>query len=318
MRKYAGVHQLPPHSTTFRHHARWSSASFKLPRSPSSPSPPARRPFKKARAQPARRQSHASAVRPPPGQPSQPQGWSTSYQAGSSRYVLLRFTRRHGRGLCSMFGTDSSDSEDLTSEDNLTDAARQDPRGRRPTQRRIGQFQPNDTKGTGTGTFITRQGSGQSLSSNSRRSSPSRLYERRTFTRSRSPAVKPPSDSAVNGTNRPASPSLFSRNRNNSAVAIRSLFPSTVCIHVRIPGTRCKVSFDTRQALENILLLCSVGYSAVKIQAYATCPFDPDTWISIGKGPPSLHAHSGDVFHPCWLYTRPGIVHDLKRASAVE
>ena len=191
------------------------------------------------------------------------------------------------KGACGqsfMPGTDSSDSEDLTSEDDLTDAARQDSRGRPPTQRQIGsQSQPKDAKGAATGTFITRQGSGQSLSSNSRRSSPSRLYERRTFTRSRSPAVKPPSDSVVNGMNRPASPSLFSRNRNNPPVAIRSLFPSTVCIHVRIPGTRYKVSFDTRQALENTLLLCSVGYSAVKIQAFATGPLDPDMWISIGS-----------------------------------
>ena len=184
-------------------------------------------------------------------------------------------------------GMDSSDSEDLTSEEDDTDASRHDLRGRQPTQRHIGS-QTRDGKGTET--FITRQGSGQSLSSNSRRSSPAKLYERRTFTRSRSPAVKPPSDGAANGLHRPGSPSLFSRNRQHPAVAIRSLFPSTVCIHVRLPGTRYKLSFDTRQALENILLLCSVGYAAVKIRGFATSAFDPDMWISIGdvNAEPSL------------------------------
>ena len=130
---------------------------------------------------------------------------------------------------------------------------------------------------------MTRQGSGQSLSGSSRKSSPSRLYERRTFTRSRSPAVKSPSDGAANGMNRPASPSLFSRSKHNSVVAIRSLFPSTTSFHVRLPGLIVKVSFDTRQAFENILLLCSVGYSAVKIGAFSKSPFDPDMWISIGS-----------------------------------
>lgn len=67
-------------------------------------------------------------------------------------------------------------------------------------------------------------------------------------------------------------------------VAIRSLFPSTVCITFRLPLLRgvCKASFDTRQALENIILLCSVGYGAVKIRGFATGPFDADMWMSIG------------------------------------
>lgn len=177
----------------------------------------------------------------------------------------------------------SSDSGGLTSEEEGTDTGPQDGRGRQPTQRQIGAHRKEHKgKTKSNGAFIVRQGSGQSLSSNSRRSSPSKLFERRTFTRSRSPAVKPPSDGAPNGAQRPGSPSLFSRNGRNPPVAIRSLFPSTVCFHVRIPGTRLKVSFDTRQALENILLLCSVGYAAVKIRAFAAGPFDPDMWISIG------------------------------------
>lgn len=177
---------------------------------------------------------------------------------------------------------DSSDSEDLTSQDDEANASGQDPRGRQDSQRHIGS-QVKDSKGTES--FIARQGSGQSLSSNSRRSSPSRLYERRTFTRSRSPAVRLPSDGSVKGSPRPGSPSLYSRNRHNPVVAIRSLFPSTACIHVHLPGTRIKVSFDTRQALENTLLLSSVGYSAIKIHGFATSPFDPDGWISIGALP---------------------------------
>ncbi|TBU49768.1 hypothetical protein BD309DRAFT_946679 [Dichomitus squalens] len=212
----------------------------------------------------ARRQSHSSGVPRPTSQPprkQQQQGWSTSYQAGSS----------------------GSDSEDLTSADE-TDVGHtqsQDPRGRQPTQRQIGSQSRRDSNGNNA--FLTRQGSGQSLSSNSRRSSPSRIYERRTFTRSRSPAIRPPPDGAANGATRPASPSLFSRNRHNPVVAIRSLLPSTTCFHVRLPGTTVKVAFDTRQAFENTLLLCSVGYSSVKIQAFAKEPFDPDMWISIGS-----------------------------------
>ncbi|OJT04862.1 hypothetical protein TRAPUB_4434 [Trametes pubescens] len=67
-------------------------------------------------------------------------------------------------------------------------------------------------------------------------------------------------------------------------VAIRSLFPSTVCITFRLLLLRglCTASFDTRQALENIILLCSVGYGAVKIRGFATGPFDADMWMSIG------------------------------------
>ena len=173
--------------------------------------------------------------------------------------------------------TCSSDSGGLTSEEEGTDT---DGRGRTATQRRIGTQKRKETKGNGT--FIVRQGSGQSLSSHSRHSSLSNLHERRTFTRSRSPAVRPPSDGAPNGAHRPGSPSLFSRNKHNVSVAIRSLFPSTTCFHVRLPGARVKVSFDTRQALENILLLCSVGYSAIKIGAFAKSPLDPDMWMSIG------------------------------------
>ena len=173
----------------------------------------------------------------------------------------------------------SSDSGDLTSEDERTDTGGQNGRGRQPNQRQLGaQKEPKSN-----GAFIVRQGSGQSLSSNSGRSTKSRLYERRTFTRSRSPVVKPPSDGAPNGVQRPGSPLHFSRSKHNPPVAIRSLFPSAVCFHIRIPCTRYKVSFDTRQALENTLLLCSVGYSAVKIRAFAAGPLDPDMWISIGE-----------------------------------
>lgn len=82
-------HPLP------HHHLVWCFV-VKLPRSRSSPSPPARRPagradhpVKRARLPSARRQSHSSKVRPVPAQALQQQGWSTSYQAGSSRYVLV-------------------------------------------------------------------------------------------------------------------------------------------------------------------------------------------------------------------------------------
>ncbi|KAI0661565.1 hypothetical protein C8Q70DRAFT_663481 [Cubamyces menziesii] len=175
----------------------------------------------------------------------------------------------------------SSDSEDITSDDDATDDGRLGSRGRPPEQRRIGP-QPKENRGNGA--FITRQGSGQSLSSGSRKSSPSRLYERRTFTRSRSPAVHSPPDNATNGGHRSSSPSVYMRHRHTQVVvAIRSLFPSTTCIPFRIPFVKgtFRASFDTRQALENMLLVCSVGYAAVKIRGFATGPFDPDMWMSI-------------------------------------
>ncbi len=169
------------------------------------------------------------------------------------------------------------------SEDDPTDGGRSGSRGRQPAQRPIGP-QSNEPRDNAA-PFLTRQDSTQSVSSGSRRSSPTRHkpYERRTFTRSRSPAVLPP-ERTGNGVNRPSSPSLFSRHRNAQMVAIRSLFPSTVCITFRLLLLRglCTASFDTRQALENIILLCSVGYGAVKIRGFATGPFDADMWMSIG------------------------------------
>ncbi|KAI0649339.1 hypothetical protein C8Q79DRAFT_507557 [Trametes meyenii] len=161
----------------------------------------------------------------------------------------------------------ASDSEDSTSEDDQTDSGRPGSRGRPSTQRQIGP-QAKDSRSNGT--FLARQASVHSASSHSRRSSPSKLASRRTFTRSRSPAVHPPQDNSVNGLNRPSSPSLFSRHRHVPVVAIRSLFPSTVCIPFCVPFARgvFKATFDTRQALENILLLCSVG------AGIACCVFD--------------------------------------------
>lgn len=87
---------LSPQPPPSCHLLRWCPLLPILPRSPSSPSPPARKPAgsaRKARPQSARRQSSGKlpSVAGPSQLKRQPQGWSTSYQAGSSRYVRRAF-----------------------------------------------------------------------------------------------------------------------------------------------------------------------------------------------------------------------------------
>ncbi|KIP08063.1 hypothetical protein PHLGIDRAFT_394791 [Phlebiopsis gigantea 11061_1 CR5-6] len=101
------------------------------------------------------------------------------------------------------------------------------------------------------------------------------------FTRSRSPAVH----MLGNGFGRsaaPASPAFGARPKQSLPVRSRALLPATFTLSFPVPFSKSKwmVSIDVRQAAENTLLLCSLGYCADKIRATAG-ELSPDMWISI-------------------------------------
>lgn len=124
--------------------------------------------------------------------------------------------------------------------------------------------------------------SSPSHSESSRRSSPTRIPERVPFTRSRSPAVHTLGNS-FGLPPRPASPAVGTRSRQSAPLRLRTLLPGAVNIVFSIPFSkpRWMVTVDVRQATENLLLLCSLGYCADKIRALAGEPFSADMWISI-------------------------------------
>ncbi|EMD34151.1 hypothetical protein CERSUDRAFT_117640 [Gelatoporia subvermispora B] len=194
-----------------------------------------------------------------PGHKLQQQGWSTSYQAGSS----------------------SSDLDCSTSdEDTDTGRGARHPRGRRGSQHALG----NGARDVGM--FAKGPHEPSSASGGSRRSSPTRIHERKQFTRSRSPAIRSPLDSVINGQELPGrtgSPSLFPRHKHTNPAPSKFLLSSGLHVTVRLPWTpaptRC--TLDIRQATENALLICSLGYAAVKLRTCAREPLSPDMWISI-------------------------------------
>ncbi|CAL1716843.1 unnamed protein product [Somion occarium] len=124
-----------------------------------------------------------------------------------------------------------------------------------------------------------------SPSGDSRRASPTRIRDRIPFTRSRSPMVKHSYDG--NGHSlplRPSSPSLFPRSRHSQPVQpLRHIFPATVSFSFRLPFSRTpwSASMDVRQAIENMLLVSSLGFIAVKLRTCSETPYSPDMWISI-------------------------------------
>lgn len=177
-------------------------------------------------------------------------------------------------------------------ESDDTDKEVQDARGRTEAQHALDHGTKRHTR-TNTETTLSsttgrpshrqHRDSSVSRSGGSRRSSPIRMHERGPFTRSRSPAVH----LIGNGFVRPGSPSLGARQK--TTVPVRALLPATINITfpILLTKTRWMVSIDVRQAAENLLLLCSLGYCADKIRALAGDPFSPDMWLSIGKTPRS-------------------------------
>ncbi len=183
-------------------------------------------------------------------------------------------------------GGDSSESD--TTDDYDTDDELRRVRGRRESHHALSNGVARAVKAKPILTRAGQSGHGTSSthSGGSRRSSPTRVPGREPFTRSRSPVVHLPS--MANGftlPHRTASPSMFSRSRHAVLPRVQALLPGTINISFRVPFSKATwmVLIDVRQAMENILLLCSLGYAAEKLRANAGAAFSPDMWASIGS-----------------------------------
>lgn len=167
-------------------------------------------------------------------------------------------------------------------------------RGRPESQHALGEAAKRVTRTVGNNTKRTKSNHrpSSSQSGGSRRASPTRFREDIPFTRSRSPVVKLSLDG--NGHNMPhrtSSPSIFSRSRHAQPVRTwRNIFPSTVRLSFRLPFSNAlwTASMDVRQAIENMLLISSLGFIAVKLRTCSETPYSPDIWISIGGYPPLI------------------------------
>lgn len=177
-----------------------------------------------------------------------------------------------------------SDSDAVSDDD--TDEELQLARGRADSQRALENVAKRNTRSNAEPHAIsgkppgkTHRESSVSHSGSSRRNSPTRAPERMLFTRSRSPAVH-----LLGNGFRPASPAVGARPKQSLPVRSRALLPATFNLTFPVPLSKYRwmVSIDVRQAAENLLLLCSLGYCADKIRAVAGEPFSPDMWISIG------------------------------------
>lgn len=224
----------------------------------------------------------------------QQQEWSTSYHAESSRYVHK--TIIHSQSLFlegSAHGVEmrySSDSDEFSSTDDETDDVLHRHRGRTLSQHAIdsgGKIiagiseQPANRIQDDKASSSTHSGS-------DRRGSFTAMHERKAFTRSRSPVVRFSSENAkANGQTQPQSAvasSILSRLRNPTPSQTKYLLPSVFHIYGRLPCMRSnrRLTVDIRQGLENILLLCSLGFGAFRVKSFSTGPFSPDMWIAIG------------------------------------
>ena len=196
-------------------------------------------------------------------------------------------SRKFRYNSCTVFNAASSQSESST-DDSDTDHAPQPPRGRTDSLRSIGSSTARRSLISSATSTCKRQGSPvprtSSQSGSSRKSSPVRARERIPFTRSRSPAIHTP----LNGTghtlpHRTSSPTLFSRSKHAHLTRLRHLFPGQINLNFRFSSsTAWTISIDVRQAIENCLLLCSLGFIAVKLRTCTNDQFSPDGWISIG------------------------------------
>ncbi|KZT07712.1 uncharacterized protein LAESUDRAFT_724708 [Laetiporus sulphureus 93-53] len=190
-----------------------------------------------------------------------------------------------------MGGSSGSNSDDSSDDDSdVTDDGLQQSRGRPLAKKAAGNSKKikgaagNADKAAGAQPPPRRTGSAR------RGESPVHLHQRRTFTRSRSPALN-----AANGFHfgtsihppRPSSPSLFSK---PSPTEIRNLFPSFLHLTVRVPFSpaRWRVTLDLRQAAENSILICSAGYAAAKMCACAREPLSPDLWNARDRLSPEM------------------------------
>ncbi|KAI0784170.1 hypothetical protein C8Q75DRAFT_724975 [Abortiporus biennis] len=178
---------------------------------------------------------------------------------------------------------DSSQSESSSDEDETEDELPHS-RGRTNSQRPVGKYELKRIPNTNGSSTKHNHAHTSSQSSSSRKDSPGHVPHRSSFTRSRSPAVS----RTVNGgpshvyPHRPSSPSLFSRQKNTPLSRHRTIFPGVINFTFRLPSSAAwSLTIRVRQVIENLLLLSSLGFIALKIRTCTDDPLSPDGWISI-------------------------------------
>lgn len=142
-----------------------------------------------------------------------------------------------------------------------------------------------------TASSTVHQRASSSGPSNARKGSPVKMH-RRTFTRSRSPAINAGQNGfsfgqvAASG-NSPSS--LFSRQKI-APYNIRHVLPSFIHATFRPPfsSSKWRLTLDVRQALESCLLICSVGYCAAKMRGLLREQLPPDLWNARDKLSPEM------------------------------
>ena len=208
---------------------------------------------------------------------------------GESCPCLLRTTARSS---CFAPRTCSSGSDDSSSDGTDTDEGIQQARGRTESRHGLGNGSKQPllkSNGAASNKRTGKARGSSSQSSSSRRSSPVGGRERVAFTRSRSPAVRLmfKDNGHWSLPHRTSSPSLFSRTKHLPPPRMRYIFPASVSFNFRLSLSKAMytVSMDVRQAIENLLLLSSLGFVAVQLRTCSTEPFSQDMWISIGNVP---------------------------------
>lgn len=245
----------------------------KLGRSRSSPSPPG-----PDAAGSARRASRAARRRLPSG--SKPQrnpalDWSTSYQAGESRYAPTFCLGKRVNVLTHLRWPFSSQSGECSSSENDDD---------------LHSLQLRRSSSNGSVTISAQNGSSSpkpQLGSPHICSSPSAspkltASQAPVISRSRSPVVKALSAAQHISRRRVISPSAPVRNKMHTHNhTYQYLLPSTFCISLPSPWGRqtWKVSGDLRKAGENIILLVSLIFGIKKI--WADSDYNTN-WIALG------------------------------------
>ncbi|KAF9532582.1 hypothetical protein CPB83DRAFT_880691 [Crepidotus variabilis] len=213
--------------------------SVKLPRSHSSPSPPAsKQPLgrydSKKQALKFRKRQGSSVIEPNARPPMT--DWSTSYHAGSSSS-----------------GSRAS-SGDETEDDDFPAGSR----GRPYVPKNV-----QSANGTSQHTSSLRKRSPKGISSGDSTSTPNGVHRRRTsFTRSRSPAVLRAPPKALNRMNSPTLTRTFRRN----------ILPSELRFQLRIPFANCIYSFsiDFRKFGEALILLSCIIAASLCISSHPT------------------------------------------------
>jgi hypothetical protein len=232
---------------------------FKLPRSRSSPSPPSsksvqwrgesgRKNATRRRPGPESRSLNTDTVAPA-------MDWSTSYQAGSSGYVVvIRYQCLFIDLLCSSQSEDSLDDSD----DEIPPIT---PRGRTFSQSSAKTAIANGKRSKATTSSSRRRPSPYHTSSGESSAANGRI----PFTRSKSPMPSQSTSRFLTLGSQLRTP-LLNRHRT-LLTGWRHVLPATFEMGTRIPFTSCTWTFslDSRRAGESVLLLYSLVYGSSKI-----------------------------------------------------